>query len=89
MLLGDLQRPADAPALLRAIRGGKHPHIHPGQALRAVLATVARRALEESQARHLHVGEIHSDLAAKTVDAAGTPIALSRLNLELLVKFAG
>lgn len=121
MVLGDLQRPADAPALLRAIRGGEHPRIHPGQPvitlgaadeltalrayecgsdhhladaagyvlLRAVLAAVARRALEDSQARHLHVGEIHIDLAAKTVDVAGTPVALSRLNFELLVKFAG
>jgi len=31
MLLGCLQRPADGPALLRAIRAGEHPRIHPAQ----------------------------------------------------------
>jgi two-component system, OmpR family, phosphate regulon response regulator PhoB len=31
LILGRLQRPADAPALLRAIRAGEHPRIHPGQ----------------------------------------------------------
>jgi len=31
MVLGDLQRPADAPALLRSIRAGERPRIHPGQ----------------------------------------------------------
>jgi DNA-binding response OmpR family regulator len=39
-------------------------------------------------ARHLHVGEIHVDLAARTVDVAATPVRLSRLGFELLVKFA-
>jgi hypothetical protein len=29
MILGRLQRPADAPALLRAVRAGEHPRIHP------------------------------------------------------------
>jgi DNA-binding response OmpR family regulator len=31
MVLGRLQRPADAPALLRSVRAGEHPRIHPGQ----------------------------------------------------------
>jgi len=120
MILGDLQRPADAPALLRAVRAGAHPKIHPGQPvitvgagdeltalrayecgsdhhltdntgyvlLRAVLATVARRALEDVSARHLHVGDIHVDLAARTVDVAGTAVRVSRLEFALLVKFA-
>jgi DNA-binding response OmpR family regulator len=31
VVLGDLTRPADSPALLRAIRADAHTHIHPGQ----------------------------------------------------------
>ena len=31
VLLGDLERPADSPALLRAIRADAHTHIHPAQ----------------------------------------------------------
>jgi DNA-binding response OmpR family regulator len=120
LLLGGLQRPADGPALLRAVRAGEHERIHPAQPvitigaadelsvlrayecgsdhhlpdstgyllLRAVLASVARRALEETTSRHLWIGEIHVDLAARTADGAGTPVRLSRLEFELLVKFA-
>jgi CheY-like chemotaxis protein len=90
LLLGDLQTPADSPALLRAIRADQHPGVHPGQpvvtlgaddelstlrayeagsdhhlststgyvVLRAVLASVIRRSLEEVTSRHLHVGEL-------------------------------
>ncbi len=122
LLLGNLEHPADSPALLRALRAGRHPRIHPGQPvitlgagdeltalrayecgsdhhladstgyvlLRAVLATVVRRALEEqAPGRHVHAGEIHIDLAARTVDVAGTMVRVSRLEFELLVKFAG
>ncbi len=31
MILGCLQRPADGPALLRAMRAGEHPRVHPAQ----------------------------------------------------------
>jgi DNA-binding response OmpR family regulator len=120
LILGCLQRPADAPALLRAIRAGEHDRIHPGQPvitigatdeltvlrayesgsdhhlpehtgyvlLRAVLASVTRRAREKTTGRHMYVGEIHIDLGARTVDLAGTPVHVSRLEFELLVKFA-
>lgn len=120
MVLGCLQRPADAPALLRAIRAGEHPRIHPGQPvitigadneltvlrayesgsdhhlpdttgyllLRAVLAAVMRRTLEDVTSRHLHIGAIHIDLAARTVEIADTIIYLSPLEFELLAKFA-
>jgi len=120
MVLGDLQQPADAPRLLRAVRAGEHPRIHPGlpvitigaedeltalrayesgsdhhlpddtgyMLLRAVLATVARRTLDDATARHLHVGEIHVDLAALTVTVAGTAVRVSRLEFALLAKFA-
>jgi DNA-binding response OmpR family regulator len=121
LVLGELQRPADAPGLLRAVRAGGHPRIHPGLPvitlgagdelttlrayecgsdhhlpddtgyvlLRAVLRSVVRRAFEDDlTARHLQVGEIGVDLAARSVTVAGTAVHLSRLEFELLVKFA-
>jgi two-component system response regulator MtrA len=120
LILGDLARPSEAPGLLRAIRAGEHPRIHPGQPVitlgatdeltvlrayeraatttsptapatcccAAVLATVTRRALETVTSRHLHVGEIHIDLAARSVEIAGTVVYLSPLEFELLVTLA-
>jgi len=121
LIVGDLQRPADVPALLEAIRGGGHARIHPDQPiitlgagddltslrayergsdhhlpastayvlLRAVLHTVAGRALQATAAsRHLHVAGIHIDLAARSVDVAGSVVRLSRRDFELLVTFA-
>jgi DNA-binding response OmpR family regulator len=120
VLLGALQRPADSPALLRAIRAGQHPRIHPGQPvitigatddlsalrayeagsdqhlgddtsyllLRAVLVAIARRALGDRDARHIRVGALHIDTAARAADINGTPITLTRTEFTLLVKFA-
>jgi hypothetical protein len=56
--------------------------------LRAVLATVMRRSDEQVGGRHLQVGDIHIDLAARTVDVAEAGVHVSRLEFELLVKFA-
>jgi DNA-binding response OmpR family regulator len=121
LVLGELEHPADGPALLRAIRAGEHPRIHPGLAvitigatdeltvlrayesgsdhhlpadtgyllLRAVVASVIRRAYEDVTARYLQAGEIGVDLAARSVTVAGNVVQLSRLEFELLVKFAG
>jgi DNA-binding response OmpR family regulator len=121
LVLGELEQPADGPALLRAMRAGEHPRIHPGLAvitlgatdeltvlrayesgsdhhladdtgyllLRAVVASVTRRAFEDVTARYLQAGEIGVDLAARSVDVAGNVVHLSRLEFELLVKFAG
>jgi DNA-binding response OmpR family regulator len=120
LILGRLQRPADAPALLRAIRAGDHESIHPGQPvitlgatdeltvlrayesgsdhhiaddtgyvlLRAVLASVMRRTVEAVTSRHMHVGTMHIDLAARTVEINGTVVCLSPMEFELLVAFA-
>ncbi len=120
MILSGLERPADSPTLLRAVRAGEHPRIHPGQLvitlgaddelttlrayecgsdhhlaettgyvlLRAVLASLIRRTLTEITSRHLHVGDIHIDTAARAADVHGTPVRLSRIEYELLVKFA-
>jgi two-component system OmpR family response regulator len=121
LVLGELEHPGDGPALLRALRAGEHPRIHPGLAvitigatddltvlrayesgsdhhlpettgyllLRAVVASVIRRAYEDVTARHLQAGEISVDLAARSVTVAGNVVHLSRLEFELLVKFAG
>lgn len=120
VLLGELDRPADSPALLRAIRAERHTRIHPAQPvvtlgandelsalrayeagsdhhlatatgyllLRAVLASVARRALQDHSSRHLQVGALHIDTAAKAVEVNGTPVRLSRREFEVLVTMA-
>jgi two-component system response regulator ResD len=120
MILGRLQRPADGPALLRAIRAGEHPRVHPGQPIitlgadneltvlrayesgsdhhlsettgylliRAVLTAVMRRTVDRVTSRHLHVAGMHVDLAARTVEVAGTVVCLSPLEFEVLVAFA-
>jgi DNA-binding response OmpR family regulator len=58
--------------------------------LRAVIASVIRRVDEHNggRGRHLQVGDIHIDLAARTVNVAGTVVHASRLEFELLAKFA-
>lgn len=120
VLLGALQRPADSPALLRAIRAGQHPRIHPGQPvitigatdelsalrayeagsdhhtaddtgyvlLRAVILSVARRALQEITSRHIHVGDLHIDTAARAADINGTPVRLTRREFDVLATMA-
>ena len=120
VLLGDLARPADSPALLRAIRAGQHPRIHPATPvitigahdelsalrayeagsdhhladttgyvlLRAVLLSVARRALQQITSRHIHVGDLHIDTAARAVDINGTTVRLTRREFDVLVTMA-
>jgi DNA-binding response OmpR family regulator len=81
----------DELTVLRAYECGSDHHLAESSGyllLRAVLASVARRALQDTSSRHVHVGEIHIDLAARTVDVAGRIVHLSRLEFELLVKFA-
>ena len=121
LLLGELQRPADSPSLLRAIRAEQHTRIHPAQPvitlgdadelsalrayeagsdhhlatdtgyvlLRAVVTNVARRALSDHSSRHLQVGALHIDTAAKAVEVNGNPVRLSRREFEVLVTLAG
>jgi DNA-binding response OmpR family regulator len=120
LLLGDLARPADSPALLRAIRADEHTHIHPAQPvitlgaddeisalrayeagsdhhlaadtgyvlLRAVLVSVARRVLDDVTSRHLQVGALHIDTAARAAEINGTPVRLTRREFEVLVTMA-
>ena len=120
LLLAELERRADSPALLRDIRAAQHPRVHPGQiivtlgatddvstlrayesgsdhhlaadtgyvVLRAVLATILRRTLQDITSRHLHIGRLHIDTAARTADVAGTPVKTSRLQFDLLCELA-
>ena len=120
LILGELEQPFETMALVRAVRTGRHPRVHPGLPvitlgaddelttlrayesgsdhhlpdstgyvlLRAVIASLIRRVLEETSVRHLHAGAITVDLTAKTVTVAGTPVHVSRLEFELLAKFA-
>ena len=120
LLLGDLAKPADSPALLREIRAGQHTRVHPGQPtitlgasddlttlrayetgsdhhlptdsayviLRAVLTSVVRRTLHDVTSRHLHIGELHIDTGACSVEVAGTPVRTSRIEFDLLAKLA-
>ncbi len=44
--------------------------------------------LDSVTSRHLHIGELHIDTAARTVDVAGRAVALSRLEFELLCQLA-
>jgi DNA-binding response OmpR family regulator len=119
-LLAGLERRADSPALLRAIRAGEHRRIHPGQAvvtlgpademsairayeagsdhhlpddasyllLRAVVLTVARRALEHVARRDIQIGDLHIDTAGQTAIYNGQPIRLSRSEYGVLVTMA-
>jgi two-component system response regulator AdeR len=121
LILSDLERPFETTALVRSVRAGRHPRVHPGLAvitlgpgdelsalrayesgsdhhlphgtgyvlLRTVIASLIRRVMEETSVRHLQAGAITVDLTSKTVTVASTAVHVSRLEFELLVKFAG
>lgn len=121
LILGDLDQPADAPRLLRALRAGElHSRIHPDQpvitlgetdelstlraydagsdhhlaantgylVLRAAINALLRRIYDELQRRHLYVGDLHIDTAARLVDVDGTPVHVSATEYTLLLKLA-
>jgi len=121
VILAGLERPADAPALLRDLRAGAlHDRVHPEQpvvtigapddlstlrayqagadhhidaangylVVRAVLAAVTRRTLHDTTSRHVDVGELHIDTAARTATVNGAPVNLSRTEFDLLTKLA-
>lgn len=85
--------PADDLGTLRAYEAGSDHHLPATSGylvLRAALAAVARRTLDEpADARHVHVGQLHIDTAARTADVDGTPVKLSRTEFDLLSKLAG
>jgi two-component system, OmpR family, response regulator ResD len=81
----------DELTVLRAYESGSDHHL-PDTAgyllLRAVLASVLRRTVETVTSRHLHVADMHIDLAARTVEIDGAVVCLSPIEFELLVAFA-
>jgi hypothetical protein len=82
----------DELTVLRAYESGSDHHLAEGSGyllLRAVLTAIMRRTLQTVTRRQLHVGDIHIDQATRNVTVAGNGVDLSRLEFELLVKFAG
>ena len=76
---------------LRAYETGSDHHLPADSAyviLRAVLASVVRRTLHDVTSRHLHIGELHIDTGACSVEVAGTPVRTSRIEFDLLAKLA-
>ncbi|MGH2941279.1 MAG: winged helix-turn-helix transcriptional regulator [Solirubrobacteraceae bacterium] len=78
-------------ATLRAYEAGSDHHVPVNAAylvLRAILATVTRRAAADLARRHLRAGELHVDTAARTASVAGMPVRLSRTEYGLLCQLA-
>jgi DNA-binding response OmpR family regulator len=78
-------------ATVRAYEAGSDHHLMGDSAylvVRAVICAVARRTLDQLTSRHLHIGCLHIDSAARSVDIDGRPVKLSRLEFELLCQLA-
>lgn len=78
-------------ATVRAYEAGSDHHLSSDSAylvVRAVIQAVARRTLVDITSRHLHVGSLHIDTAARTVEIDGRSVKLSRLEFELLRRLA-
>ncbi len=83
---------ADEVNTLRAYEAGSDHHLPATSSylvVRAVIATVLRRALEPVVPEQLQVGALHIDLAARTIDVDGTTIEVTKLQFELLRRLAG
>ncbi len=82
---------ADRLALLHAYEAGSDHHLASDTdylVVRAVIATITRRTADEQTDRHFHVGALHIDTVARTVDYDGQPIRLSALQYALLCRLA-
>jgi DNA-binding response OmpR family regulator len=78
-------------ATVRAYEAGSDHHVTSDSAylvVRAVIEAVARRTLQNITSRHLHVGSLHIDTAARSVEIDGRPVKLSRLEFDLLCQLA-
>jgi DNA-binding response OmpR family regulator len=81
----------DELAVLRAYEAGSDHHLSRDTGyvlLRTVICAVMRTALRDTLSRHLHIGELHIDTVGRSADVNGTPVHLSRLEFDLLVKLA-
>jgi len=82
---------ADELSALRAYEAGSDHHLADDASymlLRAVLLTVARRALQDVAQRDIQIGDLHIDTAAKTAIYHGEPIRLSRREYDVLLTMA-
>jgi DNA-binding response OmpR family regulator len=87
IVLGSTAHPLDA---MRALERGADDYVRPSIAyleLRARIAALARRA-EPNASPLVCVGSLTIDTHAHTVEIDGTPVALRRLEFELLVYLA-
>jgi DNA-binding response OmpR family regulator len=78
-------------ATVRAYEAGSDHHVTSDSTylvVRAVIAAVARRILSEVTSRHLHIGVLHIDTAARIAWVAGQRIELSRMEFNLLSELA-
>lgn len=78
-------------ATVRAYEAGSDHHLTADSAylvVRAVIEAVARRTLHDVTSRHLHVGALHIDTAARSAEIDGRPVKLSRLEFDLLRQLA-
>jgi DNA-binding response OmpR family regulator len=81
----------DELATLRAYEAGSDHHVAADTAylvLRAILAALTRCAAADLARRHVRVGDLHIDTAARTTRIAGTTIHLSRTEYGLLCQLA-
>jgi DNA-binding response OmpR family regulator len=81
----------DELSTLRSYEAGSDHHLPTDSAyliLRAVIDAIARRVLHDVLSRHVHVGALHIDTAARTADVNATPVKLSRIEYEVLAKLA-
>jgi DNA-binding response OmpR family regulator len=78
-------------ATVRAYEAGSDHHVTADSAylvVRAVIQAVARRTLQDITSRHLHIGRLHIDTAARSAEIDGCAVKLSRLEFELLCQLA-
>ena len=81
----------DLLATLHAYEAGSDHHLAADTdylVVRAVIAAITRRTIDDITSRHLHIGTIHIDTAARTVDVDGRPVHLSKLQYDLLARLA-
>jgi DNA-binding response OmpR family regulator len=82
---------SDELSILRAYQAGSDHHLPADSSyliLRAVIDAVARRTAEQVTSRHIHIGELHIDTAARSADVNGTPIDLGYKEFEILTTLA-
>jgi DNA-binding response OmpR family regulator len=81
----------DEISMLRAYEAGSDHHLADDTSyllLRAVLHSIARRLLGETDARYIHVGALQIDTAARTARVNGTLVTFTRIEYALLLKLA-